>query len=152
MNRLFIVVLISLSTLLFACSDESSSNSSEGADRANDSSVVDDNDAGDDMDEDTGDDMDEDADDMDEDTGDDMDEDADGAPSGGGAVSAPSGGGAVSGGGIGNPSDEIDARNEAIQQDLNTGSQPDTVNSIEVEPIDLSIDNDDGNSLDSLDN
>ena len=78
MNRLFIVVLISLSTLLFACSDESSSNSSEGADRANDSSVVDDNDAGDDMDEDTG---------------DDMDEDADGAPSGGGAVSAPSGGG-----------------------------------------------------------
>ena len=101
--------------------------------RANDSSVVDDNDTGDDMDEDA----------------DDMDEDADGAPSGGGAVSAPSGGG------IGNPSDEIDARNEAIQQDLNTGSQPDPVNSIEVEPtepIDLSIENDDGNSLDSLDN
>ena len=134
MSRLFTVILISLSTLLFACDGESSSNSNSSG-GADGSSVVDDNES---------------ADDMDEDSSEDAGEDAGSVPSGGGA------GGVPSGGGIGNTSDEIDARNETIQQDLNTRSQPDPVTSTEVEPtaepIDLEpIDNDDGNSLDPVD-
>lgn len=105
MNKLLIAALISLSTLLFACDGESSSNGGDGA-----GSV----------------------------------------PS-----SAPSGGADVGG----DSSDEIDARNEGIQQNLDTetpGSSTSTSTSTDTdiepiaEPVELEpIENEDEDSLDS---
>jgi len=96
MNKLFILVMISLSTLLFACDGEGSGNA----------------------------------------------------------------GGSTSGGAGESPSEAIDARNDAIQQDLSTGNQIDTpilteiepaIEPIEIEPIDTG--DEDGDALnDSLDN
>lgn len=111
MNRLFIAVLISLSTLLFACDGESSSNGGGGS--------------------------------------------AGSIPSGGtGAGSIPN---SNAGGASADPSDEIDTRNEGIQEGLNTGSGLDSSTSIDTdiepttEPIDLEpIENEDEDGLDSL--